>query len=269
MLKSRTLTALVLSLGTLWILLATPAWAYTGFIFLVLFLGAWEWGRLAGLIRLPLRVAYALLLTAALAAAHWLLPVSPMWWAVLALLWWLLVLVRIPSFRAGTPQQHLDLPSLLAGLPTLLPFAVLALSIYEWHRLWVLLCLLVVAASDMGAYFAGRAFGHSKLVPNVSPGKTWAGFWGGLLASGLVGTLGALTYAPGQLEVIAPGFVLGVGTGFLATIGDLNESMLKRRSGAKDSGSLLPGHGGVLDRIDSLSAAVSFFTLGLMVMAWV
>jgi phosphatidate cytidylyltransferase len=124
----------------------------------------------------------------------------------------------------------------------------------------VLYVVAVVCSADIGAYFAGRAWGHRKLAPAVSPGKSWAGFWGGLACALLLGVIAAWQqwfpmYAPWQC-------VMATGAASLASVlGDLLESMVKRHRGVKDSGRLLPGHGGVLDRLDSLTAAAPVFAL--------
>ena len=110
--------------------------------------------------------------------------------------------------------------------------------------LWV---FIVTWATDIGAYFSGRAFGRKKLAPSISPGKTWAGLWGGALIAGLAAAAWVqFAKLPPALYVLAPLF------GLTAQAGDLFESWLKRRSGAKDSGNWLPGHGGILDRLDGL-----------------
>jgi phosphatidate cytidylyltransferase len=116
-----------------------------------------------------------------------------------------------------------------------------------------------VFAADIGAFFAGRRWGSHKLAPRVSPGKTWEGAAGGLAAVALVALAGTLHFG----LPIAAGVVFGCAVGIFSVIGDLTESMFKRSAGLKDSGSLLPGHGGVLDRIDSVTAAAPLYALGL------
>jgi len=119
--------------------------------------------------------------------------------------------------------------------------------------------LLLVVAADVGAYFAGRAFGKHKLAPRVSPGKTWEGVAGGLAGASLLALAGALWF-----ELPLPRFVLlCVLVVMISVVGDLAESLFKRHAGVKDSGSILPGHGGILDRIDSLTAAGPCFVLGM------
>jgi phosphatidate cytidylyltransferase len=124
----------------------------------------------------------------------------------------------------------------------------------------VLWMLLLVFAADIGAYFAGRSLGRHKLAPRVSPGKTWEGAIGGLLAVGLVALAGTVRLG----LPVAAGVAFGCAVGIFSVIGDLTESMFKRAAGLKDSGSLLPGHGGILDRIDSVTAAAPLYALGLL-----
>jgi phosphatidate cytidylyltransferase len=123
----------------------------------------------------------------------------------------------------------------------------------------MLFLLLLVVAADIGAYFAGRQFGRNKLAPRVSPGKTWEGVLGGIGGAGIVAGVGVSFF-----EVpIGPFVGLSLVTVLASVVGDLTESLFKRHAGVKDSGSLLPGHGGVLDRVDSVTAAAPIFLVGL------
>ncbi len=128
---------------------------------------------------------------------------------------------------------------------------------------------LIVATADIGAYFSGKSFGKHKLAPDVSPSKTWEGFWGGVLAC-LFLSLAVWYLLPVQKQHIGLFSVVTVVliTGVASVIGDLTVSMVKRQSGIKDSGNILPGHGGVLDRLDSLAAAAPVFALGLLMVGW-
>jgi len=125
----------------------------------------------------------------------------------------------------------------------------------------VMYSLLIVWLADSGAYFAGRAWGVRKLAPLVSPGKTVAGLWGGLLACALLAVLVSSWRGPGMPVLVA----ITTGVGLCSVVGDLLESHCKRFAGLKDSGNLIPGHGGVLDRFDSLLAAAPSLMLGLAV----
>ncbi|MGB5544409.1 MAG: phosphatidate cytidylyltransferase, partial [Gammaproteobacteria bacterium] len=127
----------------------------------------------------------------------------------------------------------------------------------EWGAQWTLFLFLLVAAADVGAFFSGRAFGRHKLAVKVSPGKTWEGVGGGLLAVAAVAAGGAVWFGTGLALTIAGAVVVAA----FSVLGDLTISMLKRAAGLKDSGNIFPGHGGVLDRIDSLLAALPLFIL--------
>jgi phosphatidate cytidylyltransferase len=127
-------------------------------------------------------------------------------------------------------------------------------------QLLLLYLLVLIAAADIGAYFGGRTLGRRKLAPRVSPNKTWEGFWSGVLAAGCAAAVGGwLLERP-----LLPWLAVCIGVALISVVGDLVESMFKRQVGLKDSSALLPGHGGVLDRLDSLSAAAPMFLLGLL-----
>jgi len=179
----------------------------------------------------------------------------------LACAWWLMAF----AWLILAPTRHRPAVALLCGVPVLVPaflaLARLQISAYE-HRsgaLMVLWLVLLVCAADIGAYFAGRAFGRRKLAPRVSPGKTWEGALGGLLLVALLAWSGAGYFAVPPLGAIAFGCAVGI----FSIIGDLTESMFKRAAALKDSGALLPGHGGLLDRLDSVTAAAPLYALGL------
>lgn len=222
--------------------------------------GAWEWAAFAGLARVPGRLAYTAAL-AAIMAGLWVLGagagLEPLLWIVLA--WWVVAFLWI----AFAPGRGHPLLAALAGALVLAPLwlglARLYLSSDTGHEL-VVMVLLLAWAADVGAYFAGRRFGRRKLAPRVSPNKTWEGFLGGLAAAGVVALAGQAWFGlpPAAFLPLCMAAVLA------SVVGDLTESLFKRQAGLKDSGHLLPGHGGVLDRIDSLTAAVPVFTLGLI-----
>jgi len=263
MLRTRILTAAVLACLLLAGLFLLPApWAVFGFG-AVFTIGAWEWGGFGAVLGVAPRAAYTagvgLLL---LLAWRWtadrehlllLLGAACLWW-VIALLWLSLA-----------PARHHPALALICGLPVLVPaFASLARLDVSTEGLargpqLVLWLVLLVIAADIGAYFAGRNLGRRKLAPRVSPGKTWEGALGGLLMVVLVAWLGAAHFGLAVPSTLAFGCAVGI----FSIIGDLTESMFKRAAGLKDSGVLLPGHGGLLDRIDSVTAAAPLYALGL------
>ncbi|WP_354624132.1 phosphatidate cytidylyltransferase [Psychromonas sp. MME2] len=184
-----------------------------------------------------------------------------------AVIWWGISLIIVSSYpRSAAIWKNSKTIKSLFGLCTLIPFfwgMVTIRSINMHHDFYfgaqlLMLVFLIVWAADTGAYFVGKKFGKHKLAPNVSPGKTREGFFGGLCSSMLVAFLASLYFAiPNDKMVIF--FVAALITNIVSALGDLNESILKREAGLKDSGNLLPGHGGILDRIDSLTAAVPVF----------
>ena len=147
----------------------------------------------------------------------------------------------------------------ICGVLVLVP-AWLALDfLYLQSPALMLFALLIVWVADIGAYFVGKGFGRVKLAPQISPGKTWEGALGGLCAVMVLAAIGAQVFEI-DIAVLLP-FCLAVA--MISIVGDLTESMFKRNAGVKDSGTLFPGHGGVLDRIDSVTAAAPLFALAL------
>jgi phosphatidate cytidylyltransferase len=263
MLKLRIFTAAILGCVLLVGLFALrPDWTVLAFG-AVFTLGAWEWAGFGGLHSAPARLGYAatiavlLLLSWLWTSAHAhlliLLSVACAWWAI-AFFWLVL-----------GPVRHRPRLALLCGVPVLVPsFVALARLDSSAHGsvhgpqivLWL---VFLVIAADIGAFFVGRRFGKRKLAPQVSPGKTWEGAVGGLCTVALVAWGGAVYFG----LPVTPSVGFGCAVGIFSVVGDLTESMFKRSAGLKDSGVLLPGHGGLLDRIDSVTAAAPLYALGL------
>lgn len=272
MLRQRVLTALIMALLFLAILFFSSQPVFVAAVTLLLILSSWEWTRLADIQRRGIRILYVLATLLLSLGIGWflfglnndhlmqtLLVVTCSWWAIV-LLW-----------VQGYPSS-----SVLWGYRWMLVLMGWILLIPSWISLWfirhqnhgewlILLVVAVVAFADIGAYFSGKRFGRRKLAPDVSPGKSWEGFFGGLLFSSSLAIL-VITLTGGQhwLAIV----VVIVATALVSVLGDLFISMVKRHRGVKDTGTLLPGHGGVLDRIDGLMAAVPVFALMLMVTHW-
>ena len=262
MLKTRVLTALVLLAVLLVMLFVLPPWGGALFATGLLLVGAWEWAQFAGC-RTPLkRLAYvagiavvgALAWLGTAAPVDWLrfMAIAAVWWGI-AFLWLALRPRSVTPAGAGIAGALVLVPACV-GLARLLtlgsPGAGAPLALYM---------LLLIWATDIGGYFVGRRFGRTKLAPAVSPNKTWEGALGGLLLALLVAAGGSRWFG----QPLVASLALGVVIVLAAMVGDLTESLFKRSAGLKDSGALLPGHGGVLDLIDSITAAVPFFVLGL------
>jgi phosphatidate cytidylyltransferase len=257
-LRKRVLTAVVLAVALLVVLLALPAVATVVVITTIVLLGAWEWSAFLQLPSAALRAAYVGLVGLLLFGA-WSFSVTSAGRDIvmlIALAWWLIALLWI----ALAPRRTTGRP--VAGESALVP-AWLALIrmrvVLPDGAQWVLFALVLVWVADIGAYFCGRRFGRVRLAPQVSPAKTWEGVFGAMLLSALVAIAGAAWFHLPLGTFLA--LCLGV-VGF-SIIGDLTESLLKRYAGVKDSGTLFPGHGGVMDRIDSITGAAPVLFLGL------
>lgn len=232
----------------------------------VVLMGAYEMARLANLSSRMSQLAFVLALGAALWFSWWYLPpgfVDVLQWIVA--IWWILMTVMLIARRSELPRVHGSRPAilLLGGLVLVVAW-ISILDLHESGRsgpVLVLFLFVLIWVADSGAYFAGRAFGRRKLSPFVSPGKTWAGA-GGAVVGAIVSAL-FLAAAAGAGNAALPALIaLSVLVTAVSIGGDLWESRLKREAGVKDSGNLLPGHGGVLDRIDSLLAAAPVFAPG-------
>ncbi|MBL8385634.1 MAG: phosphatidate cytidylyltransferase [Burkholderiales bacterium] len=270
MLRTRFITALVLLALVVPALLWLPVDGFAMFVLVFVAAAAWEWARLCGF-GMPAALAYAGLTVAGalalgMAARGDAAPVSLAAFSVAAI-GWAGIAVSWATRGAGAPRGRW-LAAL--GLMLLLPCWWAVVQARAAGALFLFLLMGLVWVADIGAYFAGRRFGRHKLAPAVSPGKTWEGVAGGLAAGILLAVVcaGLTTAAGGAWDswfawLFAAAGRLGPGgfVGALAVVallvgfsvlGDLFESLLKRRAGVKDSSGLLPGHGGVLDRIDAL-----------------
>ncbi|QSP93444.1 phosphatidate cytidylyltransferase [Marinobacter salinisoli] len=273
MLRTRIITALILAPIAIGGIFFLPPLGFALFTGLIITLGAWEWANLSGISGQVGRVIYAGVVALILYGLLNVPAVAVFW---LALIWWVACFLLVRAYPRGSETWG-NLPArALMGLLVLVPAWVglnylrtgtLAFGEVS-NSLWAILYIFcVVWVADIGAYFAGRAFGKAKLAPRVSPGKSWAGVWGGLAAVGLFALLVSLAAAASASETVLL-ILASLFTGFVSVLGDLFESMLKRFRGVKDSSQLLPGHGGILDRIDSLTAAIPVFALIITLAGW-
>jgi phosphatidate cytidylyltransferase len=279
LLRQRVLTAvgllLVLYAGTVWL----PLPFFGGFLSLILLPALWEWGRLMGLSRLRQQAVWMLSFTFLLSIILWALYqtadppdqrlVGLM--MLLAAVFWLWVFMMIRQFPAGGEHWQARWKMAVMGMMCLLPawIGLYYLKSVADSGVLVLMLVALVSVVDIGAFFTGRAWGNKKLAPVLSPKKSWAGFWGGLFSC-LFASVIILLFAQRQYPLTGELWILllcfSVLLAAMSVVGDLFESMLKRHRGVKDSGRSLPGHGGVLDRIDSLLAATPVFVLALIVL---
>ncbi len=278
MTRTRVLAALVLTpIAIAAILLLPTAWlvALAAIVFLA---GLWEWFRLADIDDTLARTVLLVVNMALMVAIVWgsrtadgLSYVLLQIMIVVGAAWWLLAMLWLRHFDfASNHETHARVFKLAAGTLAIVPawcaLAVLHGSEPDGHR-WLFVALAIVWAADTGAYFAGRRFGKRKLAPRISPNKTVEGLLGGV-ASGLVVALAFAPFAGATLRELPAVALVAVVAVLFSVVGDLFESLLKRHVGAKDSGDLIPGHGGVLDRIDGVVAALPVFALGKALMGF-
>jgi phosphatidate cytidylyltransferase len=192
-------------------------------------------------------------------------------WLAASVLLWSAMLVGLKYYPTGGWLWHQPLVRALMGwiMLTATWLSVMACLLFNYGSVALFMLILTVAAADIGAYFVGRRFGQHALAEDISPGKTWEGFWGGIVC--VVG-LTLLVWQNLPLSHLHLGLgsllVLGLATAGASVVGDLTLSLLKREVGIKDSGSLLPGHGGVLDRLDSICGAAPVYALGLLLVGY-
>jgi phosphatidate cytidylyltransferase len=278
MLGQRIVTAVVLLALLIPALLSSNPWPFLLMTLALIGAAGWEWGRLNGAAP-TLAVALGLLLVGACAGAAWagwtVSTPAPVWWAA-ALLWVVGGGIALRHGPAGWP--HLSQAVRWAIGLVVLWAAWLALGVARAQGVaFILSVFCVVWVADIAAYFGGRAFGRHKLAPSISPGKTWEGVWSGmvgvmLLAAGWLALAPSdPTQAPSVFSQLLErhGWVIGAAMlalmAAMSVVGDLFESLVKRAAGAKDSSRLLPGHGGVLDRVDAL---LPVFPLALALVSW-
>lgn len=288
MLIKRVITAIILAPAVIFAIFYLSLEQFSLLIMAVMAIGAWEWGPLMGFENKRRRIAFVVTTCVLISAFWYIVPLEQLWQADgslnsnvsyvlwLAILWWAVsatltfMYPRCSSFWSS----HRSIRGLFGWLtlvPTWLAFVVLRASDYQadsYHGAQLIMFLfLMVWSADIGAYFVGKSIGKHKLMPQVSPGKTMEGFIGGVIFACILVCVAGF-FLNWQLQQYL--LVVGV-TGIITTIsvlGDLNESMFKRQAGIKDSGSILPGHGGVLDRIDSLTATAPVFALCYALLGW-
>jgi phosphatidate cytidylyltransferase len=262
MLLQRVLTALPLAIGIIWIILFQPGYVFFWLTMGITAVAAFEWAKLAGL-KIAGQVAYLLVIC----AIPWAIMTHADQYAhayvYAGVLWWLGVCLYLFKAQPAKASVAISPYKLIAGI-LVIPAAVLAMNTIHQQTEgpeWLMYGLMLVWVADIGAYFSGKRFGRNKLAPAISPGKTREGLYGAV-ASVSVYTLIAAYYFGLDLISAAYLLLLAVVLTLVSVAGDLYESILKREHGVKDSGTILPGHGGMLDRIDSVLAAMPVFMVG-------
>jgi len=269
MLKSRIVTAVIMLLIFLFALFVLPASAWAVLVILMVLQGAAEWARLAKLSSrnaslfwwLTLLIMLAMVWYDASRSYEQQILLHVLIYAISALLW----VIIAPTWMIAGWKVEQPLLMVLTGWMVLIPTGLAMLDLRVISP-WLLLFVMgLVWVADISAYFAGRKFGKSKLAPSISPGKTWEGVWGAMVGVSIyVLLVGVLSPAFEQRQVIPVLLLASWWWVGLAVIGDLFESAVKRQAGVKDSGALLPGHGGLLDRIDALTSTLPLAALVIL-----
>ncbi len=272
------MTSAVLAPAALALVFFTPLTAFSYIAGAIMLLGAWEWSAFMGLKKLVSRGAYVLFVAAVLMALNLYWPIETLWQNgqlvadanylfTLAFAWWVVASLLVWTYpkTARGWQKGLAMrgfAGLLTLVPTWLALNTLRSASFSENEMFgsilIMVVLGIVWSADIGAYFSGKNFGKHKLMPKVSPNKTIEGLVGGLIVS-MIFTLVFCYFANVERNLWLTYSLMAVVIALFSAIGDLLESMFKREAGLKDSGRCLPGHGGILDRIDSLTAAAPIF----------
>ena len=277
MLKQRIVTAVILILGFSGITIFLSSFLFTMFVSSVVLVASWEWGAFVGLKNIRSRVGYLSVIVSIILGLCLLLGITPTTESInllgvlitswLGLLFWIMTFSILKNYPRNAERWNNKYKILTMGILALLPawVGLIQLKYLLAEGYLVLALVALVAAVDIGAYVAGKQFGHKKLAPNVSPNKSWEGVWGGLglcflLNIILIWVLNNYLQPLSALQIMLL-ILSSLAVTFFDVIGDLFESMLKRNRHIKDSGTLLPGHGGVLDRVDGLIAVTPSFVL--------
>lgn len=258
MFKQRLLTTLVLVPLVLAAIYYAPSWMLAGTLLFLVAASGWEWTKMIPLQQLERKLGFIIVLLIMIwCSSHWLGV-----WLGVGLAVWVLVLFAVLAYPSS--QQYWGYPVVVGGVGLLFLslFSSVFVGLYHANRGQDLIVyvLFLVWATDTGAYLVGKHWGCYKLIPKVSPGKTIEGSLGGVLVAFLVAMIGYYVFEPSSITMW---FFVAFLTVFISMLGDLLISMLKRRCHLKDSGNVLPGHGGILDRLDSSIAALPLFYYAL------
>lgn len=263
MLYQRILTAIPMAAFVVWMIFFQPTSVFFLFVLFIVLVSAFEWARLSGINNNPLRILFALIITSGTWAVQYYLADYAHFFIYVSVLWWFSISYYLRFAKPGAANSDLKLDKLLIAIVVLpaVAFAMQKIHAMQQGGEWLFYALALVWVADIGAYFSGKKFGKNKLAPNISPGKTKEGLIGAVVVTSVY-TLIASYYFELDTERSALLVLLSVILTFISVSGDLYVSFLKREAGLKDSGNILPGHGGILDRVDSALAAIPVFAVG-------
>lgn len=267
MLKQRLITALLLIPAVLVSTWFLPGQYFAAVLGLFVVVAAWEWAAISGVTRSNHRAVFTLIIIISITVCYLLK--NPLVTGVitgLALCWWLFAAGLVIYYqRQENLRKIKPVTGCVIGILVLLPTWTSLVWLHANGRqgvAYVIFLFVLVWLADAAAYFSGRQWGRSRLAERISPGKSWAGVFGGLLTCAVFASLYAFATRL-QVPDIIMFSLISLATVMISIVGDLTESLFKRMTDIKDSGSIFPGHGGVMDRMDSLTAAAPFFSAGL------
>ncbi|RDH85261.1 MAG: phosphatidate cytidylyltransferase [endosymbiont of Galathealinum brachiosum] len=263
MLKQRVLTAIPLAALVVWGIITQPVNIVFYSLLVVMLISGWEWARLSGVQHAALRAVYALLITAGAYFSQLLINDNPQWLTSIlsiTVLVWFVAIYHMFSKGPQPANQSISVAKLIIGIVALIPPVLALMLVRAEGAWWLFYCLSIVWVADIGAYFSGKRFGKNKLAPTLSPGKTKEGMYGAVFATAVYSFLAAILFELQIIELLMLLIIAALAT-FISVAGDLSVSLLKREKDLKDTGSILPGHGGILDRIDSVLSSAPFLAL--------
>jgi len=270
MLKQRIITALLLLPVVLGGILLLPIEYFSALWAVAMSIAAYEWLKLSGIKNKLLLIAGLTVLNG-LFLSVWFYPYTNIYAEWIILTAWLLIIISLTGDPVARLQKcrtaSYSVIGTTTGLVVIFP-TWLAMVLLHQHNPWMVLHVFcIVWVADIGAYFSGRRFGKRKLAPAISPGKSWEGVWGGLLAVASYSIIVSFWWQNNEQQQWL--FVVICMLAAIASVaGDLLESVFKRAIGVKDSGQILPGHGGAIDRLDSITAAAPVFVAGYYLAGW-
>ncbi|MCH9644876.1 MAG: phosphatidate cytidylyltransferase [Gammaproteobacteria bacterium] len=269
MLKYRILTAIVALPLVIWGVLALPAPAFAIIMGAVIALAAWEWSSFLKFNHVSLRCLYVLVVVAGLYASLYVLDIIVISVGLLIWIWSFFAVYQFNKHADGLRAAGAEYPIVRMVLGFCILVSTWAgMIVLRWHWTtyevpWLLFAFIIVWITDTGAYFAGRVWGKQKLAVNVSPKKTWQGVWGGLVSGFITAVILSFCVDLSWLYRVYY-WGLSIVVIIFSIVGDLTISVFKRQTQLKDSGKLFPGHGGILDRLDSIAPAVVIYAFGIL-----
>lgn len=263
MLIQRILTAIPLAALVIWGILTQSSDVIFYALITIIIIAAWEWARLSGMHNVVYRIVYAVFIGALVYISQEYISKYPELLKsvfIASVIFWLVATYHMFSKGPRVDAHGISFLKVLLGVVVLVPPVLALMQIREQSSLWLFYCLSIIWIADIGAYFSGKRFGKNKLAPQLSPGKTKEGLYGAVVATAVYSFLASLILELNVAQTLLLLMIAALAT-YISVAGDLFFSLLKREQNLKDTGNILPGHGGILDRIDSVTSSAPLFAL--------